>query len=157
MLRSGCRRVWEAFLAFRHTPPVNINALSYIMKIKNSPGQILTYMHMIYISRYIHMYYTDWQSIKGPNWTFQNNKFIPLPPEATILLFHDALGNQKYFFQSMWFAHTITWHFERLALIHEIDPTWHVKSRMVKFQPKSLLFMNIAADNLMLRALNDLR
>ena len=54
-------------------------------------------MIIICISRHIHVYCTDWQSINSPNWTFQNNNFISRPPESTILLSHNATVKPEVF------------------------------------------------------------
>ena len=43
------------------------------------------------------MYCTEWQPINSPNWTFQNNNFIPPANKAAILLSHDALAKQEVF------------------------------------------------------------
>ena len=45
------------------------------------------------------MYCTDWQLTHqySPNWTFQNNNFIPPATEAAILLSHDAPAKPEVF------------------------------------------------------------
>ena len=55
-------------------------------------------MNMICISRHIHVYCTDWQSINSANWTFQNNNFISCPPEAAILRSHNSTAKREVFF-----------------------------------------------------------
>ena len=138
-IRREIRLHWTAplepdFFMFKRTLRNKIVAQSNIIKTKVSPGKILSYMHIMISSRSIHMYCSDWQPINSPNRTFQNN-FIPPATKAAILLSHDALAKPEIFLSMDLIRsyHTITWHFERSALIIAINPKWQVRSSMVKF------------------------
>ena len=122
---------------FRHTLRVKIGALSNIIKIKSHLAKSF-HIWIWYVFSNISMCIAlaDNPSIVQTE-HFRTTISSPVHPRPPIM----PLRNRKYFFPWIWFVHIITWHFDRLALISEINPKWHVGSGMVKFYAKNLPFM----------------
>ena len=88
------------------------------------------------------MYCTDWQHINSPNWTFQNNNFIPPATEAAILLSHDAPAKPKVFLS--------------MDLIGKSKMAGQVKNGEI-LSWEFAFYEKITDDDPMLRASNDLK
>ena len=126
-----CRRVWASSLMFTRTLRNKIVAQSNIIKTKSHLAKPLVYVWVIPdLSTCIAL--TDNPSIVQTE-HFRTQISSRRPPRPPFYCPVMPLQNRNYFFPWIWFAHTITWHFERLALISAINPKWQVRSRMVKF------------------------